>query len=132
MQFVACTCEYNIAIEPKISGKSVSTDLEPIPKRKSVPKKKIIIIIFNFFNTEFRFGIGSKSVRYRYTESINRYTESRYIVSSLMSIAIEIMCPIIVCNMYAYLLSLFVCNIKWQMHLGRAPPAGGAFYATKC
>ena len=41
---------------------------------------------FFFQNTEFRFGIGSKSVRYRYTEPINRYTESQYIVSSLIFI----------------------------------------------
>ena len=88
MQFVACSCEYDIAIEPKIGRKSVSTDLEPIPKLKSVSsvKKKNNNKIFYLFifNTEFRFGIGSKSVRYRYTEPINRYTESRYIVSSLV------------------------------------------------
>ena len=32
----------------------------------------------NSVYTDFRFGIGSKSVRYRYTEPINRYTDSRY------------------------------------------------------
>ena len=76
MQFVACSCVYNIAIEPKIGRKSVSNDLEPILKLKSVPSikennnKKFIL------NTEFGFGIGSKSIRYRYTDPINRYTES--------------------------------------------------------
>ena len=82
VQFVACSCEYNIAIELKNSSKSVSIDLEPIPNLKSVLKKKNILFFFK--NIDFRFGIGSKSVRYRYTEPINRYTESRYIVSSLL------------------------------------------------
>ena len=33
-QFHPCSCEYNIAIEHKIGRKSVSNDLEPIPKLK--------------------------------------------------------------------------------------------------
>ena len=41
VQFIKCSCEYNIAIEPKISRKSVSTDLEPKPNLKSVFKKLI-------------------------------------------------------------------------------------------
>ena len=41
-------------------------------------------IDMNSVYTDFRFGIGSKSVRYRYTEPINRYTDSRYTVSSLV------------------------------------------------
>ena len=43
-----------------------------------------MIIIF-FLDTDFRFGISLQSVRHRYTEPINRYTESRYIVSSPVS-----------------------------------------------
>ena len=41
MQFIACSCEYNIVIEPKIDRKSVSNDLEPIPKLKLVKKTEI-------------------------------------------------------------------------------------------
>ena len=38
----------------------------------------------NSVYTDFRIGIGAKSVRYRYTEPINQYTDSRYTVSSLV------------------------------------------------
>ena len=51
MQFVACSCEYNIAIEPNIGRKSVSNNLEPIPKLKSVlsvKKKKLFLFIYLF------------------------------------------------------------------------------------
>ena len=52
----------------------------------------------NSVYTDFRFGIGAKSVRYRYTEPINRYTDSRYTVSSLVEKAVD---EGVVCDLHA-------------------------------
>src|ERR1700690_4576394 len=61
IQFVSCTCEYNVAIEAVIGMKSVSTDFGPIPNLRSVfklNKKKKIFFFFFFFFFPFLFLFG--------------------------------------------------------------------------
>src|ERR1700690_1006505 len=66
IQFVSCTCEYNVAIEAVIGMKSVSTDFGSIPNLRSVfkLKKKKHISFFYKSRFEIRYGlqIGSVSV----------------------------------------------------------------------
>jgi len=79
MQFVSCTREYKIAIETELRLKSVSTDFRFGIGSKSVPPKKHLFFIFVMPISDSVEAL--KSVRYRYTEPIIRYTESQFTVS---------------------------------------------------
>ena len=117
MQFVACGCEYNIAIEPKICRKSVSTDLEPIPNLKSLLGHSTVFCSWSKnqnhnLETQWTF-FGSKEVLGSHSRRILIWHEFW-----VFGIVATVQCrDLVVADSTLHFLTIFICTEEFLLNL---------------